>query len=302
MSYSLYRIPPMKCLLLLFVLLGSFLFIHAQPYFDVVTLRGSIAPDAGLLNRKHAPVSYNQWMAGVIMPFASKKDSSKWVVGAITERWQVNDTAIKDLPHAVQSLFFPITFIKPLSNKWTIALSAIPRWNGNAADLFNNSFQMGGVALAAYKKSPSLTYRIGVYYNSEFFGPFVIPLLGFDWRMSNKDNLFGVLPQILTYEHRVSKRLSWGAVYRMHNTSYRVGTLNQSLIPNFFRINEMQLHLTADAYLSKNLLLNIEAGHSLFRRYRMGTRVDKKEYYSDIKVNDSYIIKAAFIYRIRLRE
>lgn len=275
--------------------------LYAQPYFDAVIVRGTVSPDAGIWRSNFTPVTYQHFIAGVTIPVLLKNDSSKIIFNVFTERWAIKANKISDMPDAVQALYIPVTYIKPISHKWTIATTIIPRWNGNAIEMFNNSFQMGASVIAAYKRSSNLTYRFGLYYNSEFFGPFFIPLVGLDWKISSKDNLFGILPQMLTYEHRVSSKFSWGAAYRMYNNSYRAGFLNYSLIPTFMRINEMQFLLSADAYITRHIVLNIEAGHSLVRRIRFGTDDDKKNYYSDEKVNDGFLIKAALLYRIRLR-
>jgi hypothetical protein len=282
-------------------LLGCTSALYAQPYFDAVFLRGTISPDAGLWRRNYIPVTYKHFIAGVTIPVLVKTDSSKFIFNVFTERWAIKTDQIDDVPDAVQALFLPVTYIKPVSVKWTVATTLIPRWNGNASDMFNNSFQMGASVVAAFKKSSNLTYRFGLYYNSEFFGAFFIPLVGVDWKLSSRDNLFGILPQILTYEHRVSPKFSWGAAYRMYNNSYRAGYLNNSLITTYMRINEMQILLSADAYLTRHVVFNIEAGHSLFRRIRFGTDDNKKNYYSDEKVNDGFLVKAALLYRIRLR-
>lgn len=87
----------------------------------------------------------------------------------------------------------------------------------------------------------------------------------------------------------------------MYNNSYRAGFLNYSLIPTYMRINEMQFLLSADAYITRHIVFNIEAGRSLFRRVRFGTDNEKKKYYSDEEANDDFLVKASLLYRIRLR-
>jgi hypothetical protein len=275
--------------------------LKAQPYYDAAFIRGSISPDAALFSKDQGKVSIFNYVAGLAYPVIFKKDSSKLVVGAFTEHWSVKSNDVKNLPGGVQSLLLPVAFIKPVSKKWSLALSVIPRWNGIRDNMFDNSFQLGGSVLAAFKKTARITYRLGIYYNSEFFGPFIIPLVGIDWSISNKDNLFGILPQILTYEHRVSNRFSFGAVYRMFNNSYRITSDSISNQDAFMRINEMQLLLSADIYLTKRIALNIEAGHSMFRHVRLGLDQNNKNYYSDENVNDGFVVKAGLVYRVRLR-
>jgi hypothetical protein len=275
--------------------------LKAQPYYDAAFFRGSISPDAALFSNDQGKVTLFNYVGGVALPIVFKKDSSKLILSAFTEHWSVKSDDVSGLPGGVQSLLFPVAFVKPFSKKWSIALSVIPRWNGKQDNMFDNSFQLGGTALATFKSSPRCSYRLGIYYNDEFFGPFIIPLVGLDWNISPKDNLFGNLPQIMTYEHRVSNRFSFGAVYRMFNNSFRIGSNNSQSADAFMRINEMQVLLSADIYLSKHIAFNVEAGHSMFRHIRLGLDQDGKDYYSDENVNDGFVIKAGLVYRVRLR-
>ena len=73
------------------------------------------------------------------------------------------------------------------------------------------SMQAGGALIAAYKKTEKLTWKLGVYVNGEYFGVFVMPLVGLDWNITSRDNLFGVLPGNLTYEHKINNQFYYGA-------------------------------------------------------------------------------------------
>jgi hypothetical protein len=81
-----------------------------------------------------------------------------------------------------------------------MVLTIVPRWNGE--QLFAANISYGGAAAA---RKPDQKFRFGVYANAEFFGLFVIPLLGCDWRIDSRNYLFGILPGRLTFEHEWSK-------------------------------------------------------------------------------------------------
>jgi hypothetical protein len=100
----------------------------------------------------------------------------------------------------------------PLLKKWSLNLTAIPRLNGEELD-FNNAFQMGGLAFASYKAKEQQKFRFGIYVNNDFFGLFVIPLAGIDWRIDQKNYLFGLLPGRLTFEHQLSHNLYTGLLF-----------------------------------------------------------------------------------------
>ncbi|HQW85048.1 MAG TPA: hypothetical protein PK987_11320, partial [Ferruginibacter sp.] len=64
-------------------------------------------------------------------------------------------------------------------------------------------------------------------------------------------------------------------------------------------IDENQLGLYLDAYLSKSIVLNMEVGHSLFRKVRTGV---KDVFISDAGVNDNFYFRISLAYRVRFKK
>jgi hypothetical protein len=198
------------------------------------------------------------------------------------------------LPTTLNGLSFPVTFVKPLSTTWTATAIFINRWNGSSAFRTENNRQTGGAVLLTYQKRPTLKYKFGLYYNREFFGHFFVPLAGIDWTCNSRLRLFGVLPGNLVLERKVSRSFYYGASFRAFTASYRYGDLK-----NFIRVDDNQLQAFADLYLTKHLVLNAEAGHSLFRQRRAGTIPAGKNYQVREKYNDALLFRLAVAYRMR---
>jgi hypothetical protein len=179
-----------------------------------------------------------------------------------------------------------------LNKKWSLNLIAIPRINAEDIQL-NTAFQMGGIAFASYKIKEQQKFRLGVYVNNDFFGVFVIPLAGVDWKINNTNYLFGLLPGRLTFEHRLNAYLYTGATFRAITNSYR---LNNG---NYLRIDDNQISLYLDCYPAKHIAVTLEPGYGIFRKLRSG--VDhNKNYVTDYNWNDGAFIKLSASYRIRL--
>jgi len=172
---------------------------------------------------------------------------------------------------------------------------AIPRISSDLAKpLDGNDYQIGGIALATYKKKETLKYSFGAYYNSEFFGDYYIPLLGIDWNINNKWNLFGTLPINLNLEYKMNKTVHAGMGLNLLTNSYRIQD------HDFLRIDDYSAKFILDIYMMKNQVISFEAGHSLFRQYRMGMMEGQKpDYTGDLNVSDGYQFKLAYIFRIR---
>lgn len=185
-----------------------------------------------------------------------------------------------------------VSFLKTLKNEdWSVASSIIVRRNGYKVNIPDN-WQAGGAVLVIFKANETLKYKLGVYANKEFFGVFIMPLLGIDWRISKKTNLFGVLPGNLTLEHKLGKKLYTGASFRAITTSYRLDT-------GYWRINENRLGIFADYYLIKNVVLNAEAGHSVLRKLKTG---GENTVETNWAANDNFYYKIGLAYRIRLKQ
>ncbi len=177
----------------------------------------------------------------------------------------------------------------------------IPRWNGEASIQFKEGFQAGGAGLMTYKKRPGLQFKFGIYYNREFWGNFFIPFLGLDWTINNKQRLFGVLPGYLTYEYRISKRIP-GVEISAHLRIPKCLGNYYSLPPisDFIRIDDNQLGVYTDFYLSPKFVLNAEAGYSILRKVRTGYGNTSKDEYIVMSENSAPYVRIALQYRIRL--
>jgi hypothetical protein len=83
--------------------------------------------------------------------------------------------------------------------RWTAL--AIPKWAGGNDRSFSEAdgWQYGCYALATWSKSQDLKYKAGLYINQEFFGTFIVPLLGIDWKVNDRFQIFGTLPNSMKF-------------------------------------------------------------------------------------------------------
>lgn len=287
---------------MILLLLSCPFVLQAQPFIDIAQIKYVNSPDAGLHQDKNIKNSFQYYDVQLNLPLIFKKDSSMLVFNPCLENWQIKMASQTDLPTDIHSISFPLYYIKPLSPKWSLTLTPIARWNGSGSALVKKEFfQMGGFAFASYKKRPGLEYRFGLYYNSEFSGPFFMPLAGIDWQINKRNNLFGVLPGGLTYEHKVSNHFFYGATFRAITNSYVAGFHSNTTNKKYLRIDENQLGLFADAYIAKNIVFTTEIGHSVLRKIRLGEILTKSPYYAAAKTRDNIYVSATLAYRMRFR-
>lgn len=207
---------------------------------------------------------------------------------------------INDRVETMQGAGGAITYVTPLSTRWKLAVVAIGRYHW-LEEQRRGDIQPGGVLLASRTFSPTLVLRTGVYTNHDAFGLFVMPLLGIDWRINARHNLYGVLPGSLTYEHKLVPRFHWGASFRAYTTSFGVRG------GDYRRINENPFGVYGDVYLTKSIVLRAEGGWCFIRRVLGGpgdplfdpATVNSRGY-ADHQIASAPYVRIVLAYRLRL--
>lgn len=136
----------------------------------------------------------------------------------------------------------------------------IPKIAG--ADLgsaFSDVFQMGAYSLITVTESEKFRYKFGLYYNREFFGNFFVPLVGVDWKVSDRFIIYGTLPNSMKFSYALHPtKLNAGLAFRSMTRSFRGEDNN-----NFVRYNELQLKTFFDFYITPKNVVFVEGGYFL---------------------------------------
>lgn len=264
--------------------------IMAQPYLDIVNLKYTNSPQAGLINQNKNNIKIQYYGIGTNLPIQFKNKKDAVIFSPFFEAWSSKISTNNRQNY--YSMALPVSLFKTIPyTKWSILLTGILRMNDSSLNK-KTKMQVGGAFIISKKRNENLTWKLGLYINNELFGLFVMPLAGIDWKINGRNNLFGVLPGNLTYEHKINDHFYYGANFRALTNSYEKSN-------GYWRIDENQLGLYLDTYLNKNLLLNIEAGHSLFRKIKTGVKRVSK---FDAEANDNLYVKIAFAYRVRFEK
>jgi hypothetical protein len=265
----------------------------AQPYIDLFNGKYVSSPAIGPTSSGRNATQLDYFNAGATLPIQFRNKRDALILSPFVERWSTTVENVKSFNQYHYGIVMPVSLLKTIpSTQWSLLLMAIVRMN-DALISTDAQWQIGGAVVGTqYKKSAHLTYKFGVYFNGEFFGLFVIPLVGIDWQINDRTNLFGILPASLTLERKMMNRLYIGAVVRTYTNSYHDNG-NQ-----YIRIDENQLGAFVDIYASKHVVINLESGHSLFRKIRNGTKYDIK---TNWNVSDNFYFKCSLAYRLRLR-
>jgi hypothetical protein len=276
--------------------------LDAQPYLDLAKFNYSYSPKSGL-GDKATPLESHYFNIAATIPIELKKGGDAFILNPFFDNSQ-GTVSTRDFHVLSEGLF--LGFLKKdIIKNWNLLSSFIVRRNKEAQENVEDDWQYGGVLLATWKKTQLASLKFGMYYNKEFFGNYFIPLVGIDWQIDKKNNLFGVLPGSMWFEHRINQTLYYGLAFRALTNSYRLHTIDPCFsgdctAKNYLRIDDNQLGIFGDVYLSKKIVLTGEAGYTILRRYRYGFKGKTIHLQTDYK-NDNFYFRASLAYRLRFR-
>jgi hypothetical protein len=276
--------------------------VSAQPVLDIARFNYSYSPESGL-GEKENPLHSQFFNMNVTLPIELKKGGDAFIINPFFEHNQ-GEVSGNDF-HVVSKGLFVGFRKKDLFPQWDLLTSFIVRRNKEAEKDVEDDWQYGGALLATWRKDEFTSIKLGAYYNKEFFGNFFVPLIGIDWQINSRNNLFGVLPGSLWFEHKVSQKVFYGGTFRALTNSYRLQTIDPCASgdcsgKNYLRIDDNQLGVFADWYPAKRIVVTGETGYTILRRYRYGFKGDDVHLQTDYK-NDNFYFRASLSYRLRFR-
>lgn len=188
------------------------------------------------------------------------------------------------------------------NKKWKTIIIGIPKIASDFKDAVNKyDYQYGGIFLENYVHNEKLKIKAGLYYNREAFGNFFMPLVGIDWKATDRLSLYGIMPTSYKVEYAIIKnKLYAGVNFKSLTRSFRLSK-TQNL--DYVRYNEMQLKMFIDCFVYKKVLVFGELGYSIGKNpwqftYNSKNETFRNPVYTPLK---SYpIINIGIAYRIRL--
>jgi hypothetical protein len=253
----------------------------SQPFIDVVNLQYAQTSISKLYKGKdefkvnhewksyvfNAPLKLNDKKLLLISPEINNK---KYLQSDSTLTTQQNgSTTIIEYSRFHEhyiSFALPVTLIQNLKNQKSISATLIYRQNKVYQNNFSSSSgQLGGALLYTKTYSNKFKLKGGIYYNREFWGNNILPLIGFEWKASKNIYCWGILPTSANVDVSFNK-MHAGFAFRGIEESYSEST------SSYFRDREGHLKIYLNYYLIKKnqkigIVLLAEGGQSVNRLY-----------------------------------
>ncbi len=259
--------------------------VAAQPYFDLV----GISYFQSFAGKKLTRTTLSAFNSFVNIPIRHDSDftiiSSEYAHLAISIRHQPDIN--------LNGYRLSVTRLHSWKAGWKSAFVFNARSNTGYSSAFNTeNFQFGGAFVSTKKVSDSFKYSFGLYYNSEYFGPFFVPLIGANWLVSKNFRIFGLLPNNLYLDYKLSRYCRAGFTFSFITSSYRIE------YDQYFRYNENQVRAYVNWILGSSHVLSLEAGHSAGRKYSKGQIDTEIQEDHNLLASQGWIFKLSYTFRI----
>lgn len=162
------------------------------------------------------------------------------------------------------------------SEKWTGTYMLLPKLSSDLKYVNAEDFQLGAYVLFKYAKTANLKYQFGMYYNSELFGPFFVPLLGIYYMSpSKKLEINASLPVWADINYRFNDWFRLGFSFSAFVRSYNINEPQFSKNGEYLvkASNEPMLYLQFEP--TKSLIIQTKIGYSIGRNYRIYDEKDR---------------------------
>ena len=282
-------------------------FVFSQNYIDLLKVSVNTTP-YNRFDTSLAKTKVNEFVVDLTIPIKLNENTSV-ITGVICENIETKlfeEGNIKSFGSSTLKLGLNNKFNEKLSG----TLVLLPKIASDYKSIGINDFQIGAIGILKLKKHDNLNYKVGLYYNSELFGPFFVPMLGFYYLSPNKKFEANImLPLQGDISYKMVPFLSIGCNYNGLIRTYHLNEDNGAYVSKFS--NELYAYLKFD--VTKKMCFQTKVGQSIGRKYKVYAENDKVDFGLPLAMigghrkqlntnfSDGLIFQFAFFYRFSLK-
>jgi hypothetical protein len=214
-------------------------------------------------------------------------EKSTLLTGIRGNFWKVKYKPEQVWPENYYSTGLTIGYNHKFSIKQSFLFILIPRLNSDYRTINTSALQLGFYTTYSSRTSEKFLWKVGLYFNTEFFGPFVVPLFGLDWDVTPKLSIIGDLPIHAKIDYNTGAKFSTGVGYVALVSSYRLtGEFNDAYTSRF----AIEPYAFGEVRIFQKLYFNAKFGYTLGRKYPIYENNDRFDWQlSFIKFGDNRI-------------
>ena len=160
--------------------------------------------------------------------------------------------------------------------KWSGTFVALPKLSSDFKKISWDDAQIGAYALMKYKTRENLNWKFGMYYNSELFGPFFVPLVGLYYLSPNQKfeaNL--TLPISADANYALLPWMKVGMNFFAFVRTYHLNEPYEGNPENYLAKTTNEVYAYLQFHAGRNFVIQPKVGYSIGRNYRIYDEKDK---------------------------
>jgi hypothetical protein len=182
--------------------------------------------------------------------------------------------------------------IRYLNNGQSIQLLFAPRFMTDAKGGGFDNLQLGGLAMYQKVFGPKLTMGFGAMYNNDFFGPYLVPLINLDWKITEKFGISGLLPIYSKIKYMATDKLTVGICHFGLTMSF--GLNDPDYETDYMQRNSIDVAGFVNYQVIKNVFLELRIGQATGRVYEQYDQNDKIAFGLPlVNIGDNRVVKNA---------
>jgi len=291
---------------ILCLLLGCFLqTVVAQDYIDIASIYFAYSP-ANDFENESGQTNLSELALQLNFPLVLN-DQTILLTGIAANHDRLQLDANFEGPTSLNSIGFQIGLHHKYSKKWAASYLILPKIASGPGALTVNDLQIGVASLFSYIKNKNLTYKFGLYANTEKFGPMLVPLAGLYYLSENrKFEITMLLPSMVDLNYALFNKTHVGIGFDSPTSSYYLDK------PLYSYQNEYVVKISNELFahikyqLGKSIYLKTEVGYPISRHYKIFNADDKVDfalgnlYFGDKRVQLNRKIDEGLIFKIKL--
>lgn len=281
--------------------------IFAQEYVDLIKNHYAISPNNNF-DSIGGNSNVEEFGTDLTLPIVLK-NKNVFITGITAEqvRLKLHPSASTS---SISSITLKLGYQYNHSEKVSGTYMLLPKLASDFKNLESKDFQLGALALYKIKKSNLFKYHAGLYYNSDLFGPFVVPLLGFYYKSENKKlEANFTLPIWADLNYSLTDWMNIGTNFSAYVRSYHLSQSNTYVAK---KTNEVFGYLQFN--IKKSFILQTKVGYSIGRSYKAYADSDKTDFalsafrFGDNRTvlnptfNNGAIFRVRLLYRFHIKE
>ena len=262
-----------KKLLVIFQIILLALVSYSQQTFTIASVNYMLSPSNTY--SEEGLKSNIQYLSGFINAPIALGEKSTILAGFRGNMWTVKYSPEQLWPENYYSSGLTLGYNHRFDEKKSFLFILLPKLNSDFRNINSNALQLGFFTTYSKRSSEKFLWKVGIYFNTEFFGPFVVPLFGLNWDVSPKLSITGDLPIYAKIKYSLNNNFSTGAGYIALVSSYRLtGEFNDAYTSRY----AIEPYVFAEVKFLKHIYFNGKLGYTMGRKYPVYAKDDRLDW------------------------